>query len=243
MKCVPAFRSSIPRGARERVLSRHANGAVASAEYWLGGRLVGVRHFDPEGHLSFDCGMKDSRRHGTAYRLDLPGRLLSATPYSRGLEHGIARQWSDDGRLLGTYRMNHGTGIDLWWDDGATCQGPSCPSRGPLLAEVHYMRRGLPHGYEWWIDDDQSSVHWERHWRNGELHGIEREWNLRGRLRRGFPKYFVEGRQVARRQYLRSAAIDRSLPPVRKEDNLPSRRFPAELVEHLGPAQRLDWRT
>ena len=28
-------------------------------------------------------------------RIDTPRRLLSVTPYSRGLEHGIARQWGE----------------------------------------------------------------------------------------------------------------------------------------------------
>jgi hypothetical protein len=153
---------------------------------------------------------------------------LSATPYARGFEHGVARQWGDDGRLLGTYRMNRGTGIDLWWDE--TWRKP----RRRYLAEVHSLRRGLPHGFEWWLDEDQRSVSQERHWQDGELHGIERNWNRYRRLRRGFPKYFVAGRQVTRREYLRAAMTDSSLPQFREKDNRPRRDFPREIARHLG---------
>jgi antitoxin component YwqK of YwqJK toxin-antitoxin module len=234
MKTIPPFRSSIPKSAQERVVSWHPNGTKSGAEYLVDGKVVGARWFDAEGNLLDDRGFRDGKKHGTAYRIEVPGHVTSATPYSNGVEHGVARQWSHDGRLLGTYRMNHGTGIDLWWDDGTCCHGTSCKPGGRRLAEVHFMRCGQHHGYEWWINDDQASVHEERHWQDGQLHGIERDWNLQGRLRRGFPRYFVAGQQVTRRQYVKAAAEDSSLPPFRMEDNLPQRRFPPVIAEHLG---------
>ncbi len=68
--------------------------------------------------------------------------MLSATPYRNGVEHGIARQWNEAGRLIGWYRMHHGTGIDLWWwwDES---------SRQAYVSEAHCMKDGCPHGYEW----------------------------------------------------------------------------------------------
>jgi hypothetical protein len=228
MRTTPRFRSSIPRHAEERITARHANGAKATVEYLIAGQRVGARGFDAEGNLESDCGWRDGLRHGTSYRIDIPGRLLSATPYSRGLEHGVARQWADDGRLLGTYRMHHGTGIDLWWDE--TWGKP----RRRCLAEVYFMHRGQRHGFEWWINEDQASVHEERHWRDGRQHGIERDWNLKGRLRRGYPKYFVAGQQVTRRQYIKAAASDASLPPFRKAENRAGRVFPPVIGRHLG---------
>jgi antitoxin component YwqK of YwqJK toxin-antitoxin module len=228
MKTIPSFRSSIPRNARERIVCWHASGLKAVVEYFVRRKLVGRRHFDFEGHLELDYGLRDGKSQGTTYRLDTPGRLLSATPYSRGIEHGVARQWGDNGRLLGTYRMHRGTGIDLWWDEAWS------KPRRRYLAEVHFMRRGQPHGFEWWINEDQRSVHDERHWRDGCQHGIERTWNFKGRLRRGFPKYFVAGRRVTRRQYTRAAATDPSLPPFRKDENRPGRKFPPVTARHLG---------
>lgn len=228
MRITPRFRSSIPRHAEERITARHPNGAKSTVEYFVGGQRVGARGFDAEGNLQGDCGWRDGQLHGTSYRIDTPGRLLSATPYSRGLEHGIARQWGEDGRLLGTYRMHHGTGIDLWW--GETWRKP----RRRYLAEVCFHRRGQPHGFEWWINEDQVSVNEERHWRDGQKHGIERDWNLKGRLRQGYPKYFVAGQQVPRRQYIKAAASDASLPQFRKAENRPRRIFLPVIARHLG---------
>jgi hypothetical protein len=231
-RTTPRFRSSIPRRAEERTTARHTNGAKATVEYFIEGHRVGARGFDPEGNLESDCGWRDGLRHGTSYRIDIPGRLLSATPYSRGVEHGVARQWGEDGCLLGTYRMRGGTGIDLWWME--TWRKP----RRRYLAEVHFMRRGQPHGFEWWIDDGQASVSHERHWREGAVHGIERCWNFRGRLKRGYPKYFLAGQQVTRRQYIKATASDASLPPFRKAENRPRRVFPLVIAQHFGRRRR-----
>jgi hypothetical protein len=46
--------------------------------------------FDIDGELLFDAGRRRGRRHGREYRLDVPGRLLSATAYRNGLERGLA---------------------------------------------------------------------------------------------------------------------------------------------------------
>ena len=194
----PSFRSSIPAAARARLVERHTSGAPARVEYVLRGAVVGHRDFDADGRLMLDCALRKGEPHGTTYRLGLAGTLLSATPYRNGLEHGVARQWSDDGRLIGSYRMRSGTGVDLWWQQ--TWTNP----RRRYLAEVHFQVRGRPHGYEWWLNDDQVSVHQERHWWNGELHGIEREWNAKGQLRRGFPRFYVHGARVTRRVYTRA---------------------------------------
>jgi hypothetical protein len=95
------------------------------------------------------------------------------------------------------------------------------------------MRDGELHGYTWWLDEDQASVTEERHYVQGSLHGIERKWNQHGRLRRGFPRYFLNGTRVNKRQYLRAAAADPSLPRFRSEESSPSRMFPEEIRKHL----------
>ena len=221
------FRSSIPARARSRVVRQHPSGAPERVEYVVGRTIVGCRLFDSDGELQLDYGIRRGRRHGREYRLDLPGKLLSVTAYRNGLEHGVARQWSDDGRLIGTYRMRNGTGVDLWWQ-----QGWRRP-RGPYLAEVHFMLKGHRHGFEWWLNEDQGSVYQERHWSLDEAHGIEREWDAEGRLRSGFPKFYVGGRRVTRKVYERERGADASLPPYRTEDNQPQRDFPPLIARRL----------
>jgi antitoxin component YwqK of YwqJK toxin-antitoxin module len=224
----PVYISSIPVGAEERIVEQYPDGEKRQAEYWLNGERVGLRYFFPTGEPEVEYGFRDGIKDGMVYVWSDPGHLCSAEPFVDGVPHGTAWQWgSYTGRVIGTYTLERGTGIDLWrqeWNDGSA-----------TLSEVHSMRAGRPHGVEWWLDSsDQQSVHEERHWFEGELHGIERDWNLKGRLRRGFPRYWVRGRQVTKRQYLRAAARDATLPPFRSEDNDPQRTFPPEIAKHLG---------
>lgn len=221
-----AYVTSIPLEAEQRITEFHPDGAPWQAGYWLDGQRVGLRHFYPTGDLEHEHAYRDGVRHGMQYRWHAPGELLSAEPFERGVPHGTAYEWGHEGRLLGSYTLEHGTGIDLWWQewDGTV-----------FLAEVHPMQEGQPHGFEWWVNEDQQSVYVERHWQRWQLHGIEREWNSQDRLRRGYPRYWVAGERVTKRQYLKTAARDPTLPPFRPEENNPRRTFPPEIVPHLGP--------
>jgi hypothetical protein len=222
------YNSSIPPSAVERTASddRREGDLVWSrrTECLLGTAIVGERYYEEDGTLGWETPLNDGKKHGIEYRWD-SGKLLSAEPYWEGKPHGIAQQWDENGRLVGTYTLVHGTGLDVWRgtrEDGSI-----------YVTEIRSLRDGLPHGFEWWLNEDQASMWWERHWHAGELHGIERQWNERGRLRRGWPKYWVRGTQVTKRQYLRAAAKDDTLPPFREEDRLPQRSFPPEIQDVL----------
>src|SRR5947209_9798660 len=111
------YRSSIPKAAAERVVIRYPNGATRMAEYLVAEEVLGVRYFHETGEPEFEFALKKGKRHGVEYRWDLPGKLTSAEAFVDGIPHGTARQWSQRGELIGTYTMNHGTGIDLWWQE------------------------------------------------------------------------------------------------------------------------------
>ncbi len=219
------YKSCIPKSARERVVKRFADGSKREAEYRIGRKLVGRRWFYDTGEPESETAFKNGKRHGIEFRWDDPDILISAEPFLDGLPHGTARQWNFDGKLIGTYRMRRGTGIDLWRqerEDGSI-----------YLAEVLYVYKGARHGMEWWIDENQLTVYIEREWKAGQLHGVWREWNPKGRLRRGFPKYHVANTQVTKRQYLAASKRDSTLPPFRPKDNRPGRTFPPEIAKHL----------
>src|SRR5262245_3127212 len=96
------YRSSIPKDARERILSIFPKSRRKhKAEYVLEGKVVGVRHFHETGELEWEYGLKDGLTHGIMYRFDVPGELLSAEPWADGLPHGLAKQWTGDGTLIG----------------------------------------------------------------------------------------------------------------------------------------------
>ena len=48
--------------------------------------------------------------------------LASEEPFENDLPHGICRQWDESGRLLGRYKMVHGTGIQRAWHDTGQLQ-------------------------------------------------------------------------------------------------------------------------
>jgi antitoxin component YwqK of YwqJK toxin-antitoxin module len=222
------YKSSIPSRATERVVERYEDGAKKRAEYVVDERVVGTRFWDDDGYLSLERPSKDGLIHGVEYTWCFDGVLTSAAPYVNGKLHGVAKQWSPSGKLVGSYTMALGTGIDLFWNPRGGLE-----EAGYYLSEVHYMRDGELHGYTWWLEEDQASVFVERHYVQGYLHGIERKWNQHGRLRRGFPRYFVNGIRIDKRQYQRAAAADPSLPRFRSEDNSPARIFPEEIRKHL----------
>jgi hypothetical protein len=222
------YRSSIPETATEQVVERYGTGQRKRAEYRLDGAVVGVRSFHGDDTPSYEYGLRDGRPHGMQYRWDLPGVLLSAEPFEDGLPHGTAMQWADDGTLVGTYTMIRGTGLDLWWGG---CGDVS------TLSEARYLQDGRRHGFEWWIHPSQDRVTEERHCWEGQLHGIERQWNRAGRLQRGFPRYYVHGQRVDKRRYLRACSDHPELPPFRTSDNLPQRSFPPEVAQHLAGAR------
>ncbi len=223
------YKSSIPSNASQRIVGRFDDGRKEMVECFVNRKLVGRRQYDEDGCLCVEKPLKDGKIHGVLYQWDFDGTLSDATPYRDGKPHGVARQWSASGRLMGKYKMTHGTGIDLWWSsiDPHGWEGPF------FLAEVHYEHDGVCHGYSWWINEDQQTISVERHFLDGSEHGIFREWNEHGRLMRGFPKYFVNGAKVVKRQYIRAAGRDKSLPPFREEDNGPSRGFPTEIAKKL----------
>jgi hypothetical protein len=121
--------------------------------------------------------------------------------------------------------MTHGTGIDLWWAES--------PDGLIWLSEVRHIKDGKWNGFEWWLKLDQESVWQERHFHNGNLHGIERTWNSSGSLHRGYPRYWLNNQRVTKRQYLRASAKDSDLPPFRQQDSRPQRKFPPAIQAHL----------
>jgi hypothetical protein len=178
--------------------------------------------------LADECPLKKGLIHGIQHRSDTPGKLRSAEPHSNGLPHGTARQWSNDGKLMGSYTMKHGTGIDLWWCDECGI---------PYLSEAGYLKDGKWHGFEWWLNHDQKSVGEKSHFRNNQMHGIERSWNHMGRLQRGYPRYWANDVRLTKRQYLRamrqgsnSSAFPRNRQPSTTESPASDHRDSGAIV-------------
>lgn len=217
------FKSDIPPNVVELVTRgfRREAGAIyyRTTNCVLDGEVVGQRAYGEEGQLVIETPLRNGRKHGREFDWDDDGTLSLIEPYVDGKIHGTAKQYGRDGSIIGTYTLRHGTGYDIWRvEDDA----------GINISEIHTFKDGLPHGYEWWLM--KPHLVWrEVHWHEGKYHGIEREWNSANKLSRGFPGYWIKGKRVDKRKYLRAAKEDPTLLPFRLKDNSPRRRFPSAI--------------
>src|SRR3954447_11198224 len=119
--------------------------------------------------------------------------------------------------------MDHGTGVDLWRNNGSLSEGGD-------------LRDGKWDGYERWWNHDNVGVWLEKHFHENVEHGVSRDWNVKGRLRRGYPRYFVNGERVTKRQYVSACKRDPTLPLYRSDDDRPERSLPSEYLVTMPPA-------
>ncbi|HEX5885716.1 MAG TPA: hypothetical protein VFY67_14340 [Pyrinomonadaceae bacterium] len=220
------YKSDIPANVIEQITRefRREGGAIYPrlADCVLNGEVVGQRAYSEEGQLVTETPLKNGSKHGLEYQWDHDGRLMLIEPYLNGKVHGTAKQYGHDGSIMGTYTLRHGTGYDIWRFEDEV---------GSInISEIHTLVDGLPHGYEWWLRKPHLVWH-EIHWHEGQYHGIERQWNFANKLRRGFPRYWIQGDRVDKRKYLRAAKKDLSLPPFRLKDNSPRRTFPSAIEQ------------
>ncbi len=214
-----AYRTAIPSHATEVVESRHPDGTRETASYFLGGEKVGLREWFEDGQLFFEYAMRNGVKHGPEYRFHENGVLMEKMGYRNGVLHGTGTQWSEDGRLLVTWKLVNSTGLDLWCDEVGH------------LAEEHYRPRPGELGYHREWNGDEKTVWQEYFYVLGKgYHGVWREWNEQGRIRRGFPRFFVNDQRVTKRQYLRASEADPVLPPYRPEDDDPHRDLPTRYL-------------
>ena len=206
----------IPLNATELVVKWWDNGSKQSAFYFLDGMKVGCRWFEPDGHLTMEYCLHGELKHGPFRTYHDDGTLCEDAFYIEGKEHGETKQYDEAGNLIGSYKMYHGTGVDLWY------------ARRGVLSEERYSKEGIRDGFERWWNEDQRTVCEECHYKCGVEHGIERRWNERGRLKRGYPRYYINGRRVSKRQYVKASERDESLPKYVTSEDAPSRQLPVK---------------
>ncbi|MBW4622727.1 MAG: hypothetical protein KME17_25635 [Cyanosarcina radialis HA8281-LM2] len=212
------FSIVIPADAIEQIDECWGDGSKKSAFYYVGNEKVGYRWWDEAGNLAMEYGLKDNLMHGSFRTWHDNGKLCEESYYIAGKEDGIAKQYDEDGSLIGTYEMDRGTGVDLWY------QGQG------ILAEERSLQDGNLHGYERWWNSDNQTICREQHFQSGIEHGIYREWDRYGRLRRRFPQYFVKGQKTSKRRYLRACQQDESLPKYIAAENSWERPLPSKIV-------------
>lgn len=221
-------KSGMPQGEIERLVPEHKEDLLQGyriVDCFFTGNLVGRRVYNQEGIMVVETPMKDGLKHGQEITWDDDGKLLSIEPYAKGKIHGTAKQYGRNDNIIGTYKINHGTGFDLWRQEDE--------ENGVFVSEIHSLKDGLPNGYEWWFASSKQDLSHERHWHMGKLHGIERVWNGKGRLCRGYPKFFIADQTVSKQRYIKMTLTDKSLPIFQEKDNLPYRNLPPEIKKYM----------
>ena len=96
--------------------------------------------------------------HGVKRDYHSNGQLAAETPYDGGLPHGVVKAWAPDGKLLGSYNLDRGSGISKHWYDNGMLSGEV-----PLLKCVPTGRQktwyedGKPLPDAYWIRGKQVS--------------------------------------------------------------------------------------
>jgi len=218
-------KSDIPQDVTEKPVREYKQEGTLYyyrvTECFLDGNLVGQRVYNLEGIMVLETPMKEGLKHGREFTWSDDGKLLLIEPYVKGKIHGRAEQYGRDGKVIGTYTLTHGTGFDIWRQENE--------DQTVFISEVHSLQDGVPHGYEWHFASSRQDLWNEKHWYMGKTHGIERIWNSKGRLSRGYPKFYILDQAVSKQRYLKLALTDKTLPTFQANDDLPHRNFPSDI--------------
>jgi antitoxin component YwqK of YwqJK toxin-antitoxin module len=159
------FKSDIPANVIEQTTRefRREGGAIYHrlTACILNGEVVGQRGYGEEGQLVSESPLRNGNKQGREFQWNDDGSLLLIEPYVNGKIHGTAKQYGRRGSVIGTYTLRHGTGYDIWRqesEDGAIS-----------ISEIHTLKDGLPHGYEWWLTIRPHIVWHELHWHEGPV--------------------------------------------------------------------------
>lgn len=77
------------------------------------------RSFFRHGQLREKTSIRGQVFHGTHRLWHHNGQLALEEHFQDGVLHGVGRQWNERGKLLGSFRLKHGTGVVRhWFDDG-----------------------------------------------------------------------------------------------------------------------------
>ena len=98
--------------------------------------------FHRNGQLREIVPLRNGRGHGVVRVWHKNGVLANEERYLNGFLHGVCRQWSEAGRLLGEYRMAHGTGVQRTWHEN-----------GRLQLEFSTVRGDFSGRYRLWLHD------------------------------------------------------------------------------------------
>lgn len=102
--------------------------------------------------------LRQRRRHGVVRAWHKNGILASEESYENDLLHGVCRQWNEKGKLLGSYKIVHGTGVQLRWFDDGRLQAEQSFVNGLAAGRWRlWLQDGSLASEEWLIENHEVS--------------------------------------------------------------------------------------
>jgi hypothetical protein len=101
------------------------------------------RTFYRNGQLREEISLLGRQLHGPYHTWHPNGKPAFEGFYEHGLSHGLCRQWSDQGQMLGSFRMRHGTGIRREWFPSGRLQSETSMVNGFFTGRIRsWLRDG-----------------------------------------------------------------------------------------------------
>lgn len=124
-----------------------------------------------DGVVTGEGEFRDGKRHGPWTYRHPSGKPWKQGEYVDGRMHGAWRQYDAEGKLLGEFRLERGTGVEvMWWENGHKRQ------------EIA-RKDGLAEGKTTWYFETGERMMEADHVA-GKLHGSWTFWDLKGQTRK-----------------------------------------------------------
>ncbi len=216
--------SNIPAGAAERDLPVRPGSAFDKRlGYFAGEQLVGERFFYDNKQVQSELVLGVGGRNGICRTWHPNGQPRSLIPYRNGSIDGTAKQWSSDGKLLGSFQMIGGTGMEIVWNEkGAIysitsyCQG----KKSGLMTK--YFPSGSIQSVQTYKDDRMEGLGYLFHssravrqvatFKDDGVIGPLLILDEAGKPVSGTPTWHFEGKAISREEYEHLRIASPSLP-------------------------------
>jgi antitoxin component YwqK of YwqJK toxin-antitoxin module len=171
---------------------------------------------------------RKGKKHGVQLEWHPNGQMSAAIPYRDGVLDGVCMHWSEQGQLVGCYKIDSGKGIRLVYHSNG------------VLKEKTELENGLRHGEVWeffdngnvrtfgsWQRDRLIDMHYGFHYddgsiraiakfdNNGKYHGLYVEYEHTAKLKD--LALYLHGQQVTADEYRKACETDKTLPAYEQD--------------------------
>jgi antitoxin component YwqK of YwqJK toxin-antitoxin module len=160
-----------------------------SMEYWVGDQHIANKTIYPNGNVAALVMYKDRKQHGPHNGWHENGAKSFESYFNEGVQSHFSRTWHDNGKLkTEVFFINgfHHGKLKQW------------NKKGELLGQCIFdMGTGI--AIHW---HDNGKLKYKAEFKNGKLHGMWEEWDQEGRVLPDAAKFYLEGKQVDKSEYL-----------------------------------------